>query len=81
MPAGIPLDLRGIKYGDQDRPDGGFEDFQNIEFEFECEDGMCASFPSALGAPVSLLRSWLEVSIVTSNPRTTRRRRLIWDIE
>ena len=45
MPAGIPLDGRGIRYGDQERADGGFEDFQYIEFEFECEDGMsCASF-------------------------------------
>ena len=40
MPAGIPLDRRGIRYGDQERADGGFEDFQSIEFEFECEAGM-----------------------------------------
>lgn len=48
MPAGIPLDRRGIRYGDQERADGGFEDFQSIEVEFECESGMCVfRFPSA----------------------------------
>lgn len=40
MPAGIPLDGRGIRYGDQERPDGGFEDLKSIEFDFECEDRM-----------------------------------------
>lgn len=41
MPAGIPLDGRGIRYGDQEqRGEGDFEDFQSVEFDFECEDGM-----------------------------------------
>lgn len=46
MPAGIPLDGRGIRYGDQERPDGGFEDLKSIEFDFECEDRMCVPFLS-----------------------------------
>lgn len=44
MPAGIPLDRRGIRYGDQERAEAGFEDFQSLEFEFDCEDGMGPSF-------------------------------------
>lgn len=44
MPAGIPLDGRGIRYRDQERPDGGFEDLKSIEFDFESEDGMCVLF-------------------------------------
>ena len=61
MPAGIPLDGRGIRYGDQERADGGFEDFQYIEFEFECEDGMsCASFARSFVPSVPSLHHALD---------------------
>ena len=51
MPAGIPLDSREIRYEDQERSDGGFEDFQSIDIEFESENGRWTSlsrFPDHL---------------------------------
>ena len=41
-PAGIPLDGGGLGHADQERGDG-FEDFQSIEVEFDCEEGNDAS--------------------------------------
>lgn len=37
-PAGIPLDGGGLGHAEQERGDG-FEDFQSIKVEFDCEEG------------------------------------------
>ena len=42
-PAGIPLDGGGLGYAEQERGEG-FEDFQSIEVEFDCEEGNYAFF-------------------------------------
>ncbi len=38
-PAGIPLDGGGLRHAEQERGEG-FDDFQSIEVEFDCEEGM-----------------------------------------
>lgn len=69
MPAGIPLDRRGIRYGDQERAEAGFEDFQSLEFEFDCEDGMGPSFLFFLSFSFSHLSSPI-LPPLRPNPQT-----------
>lgn len=80
MPAGIPLDRRGIRYGDQERAEAGFEDFQSLEFEFDCEDDAAtftAHFKEYVAdwrrrcAPVEGFRELQRSRRITVSSRTT----------
>ena len=58
-PAGIPLDGGGLGHAEQERGEG-FEDFQSIEVEFDCEEGDYASSHSLVLASEYWILTMLE---------------------
>ena len=62
-PAGIPLDGGGLGHAEQERGDG-FDDFQSIEVEFDCEEGKYG--PSFLPFLASEHRILIAVELVAN---------------